>query len=82
MELSERETVIMINYADLAEGYFVFGTSIPAHFRKLCSRIGGKTNLLDLKTETILGKTVWWECTVPKYFLAGTLGIKKSKIKI
>ncbi len=78
MEKSEKETVVILNRADLEDGFFVFGTSQKSHFQKLCKRINGRDKLLDLKyTKSKDGKSSWWECRVPAKFLSrSTFGVK------
>lgn len=78
MEKSEKETVMILNRADLDDGFFIFGTSQKSHFQKLCKRIKGRDKLLDVKhTKSQDGKSGWWECLVPSKFLSySTFGIK------
>jgi hypothetical protein len=78
MDRSEKETLIIVNRADLDEGFFIFGTSQKTHFQKLCKRVRGRDKLIDVKhTKSRDGKSVWWECRVPCEFLSrSTFGVK------
>lgn len=78
MEKNERETLIVLNEADLAGGYFIFGTSVERHFTKLCKRVGGESGLLEVKKSTRGGVVTYWACMVPKKFLLkANFGIRK-----
>lgn len=68
-DIEESETNIIINQADLKDGYFVFGTSMSSHFQKLCRRVG-ETNLLEVKKSTRDGQTTYWQCKVPSRYLS------------
>lgn len=47
MEIGERETVIIVNEADLAEGFFLFGTTSEKKFKKVLRKVG-KANVEEL----------------------------------
>lgn len=66
------ETIILLNEADLREGYFAFSTSKEAHFLRLCRRVGGVENLLEVKTSERDGKITWWSAKVPVKYLSKT----------
>ena len=74
----ESETTIVINQADLEDGYFVFGTSIPSHFQRLCKKIG-KDNI-QTKESTKDGVVTYWDCRIPsKYLAKGSFCVKKPR---
>lgn len=71
MEKNERETVIIINLADIKDGYFSFGTSERSHFARLCKRIGGRNVLREVREDKDCnGDVKWWQCHVPVQFLS------------
>lgn len=71
MGKSERETVVIINLADLEDGYFSFGTSESSHFKRLCKRIGGESALIEVRYDKDRrGIVRWWQCRVPAQFLS------------
>lgn len=84
MKATEHETIILLNDADLAEGYFQFSTTKELQFRKLCKRIGGEANLLDVKTSSANGAITGWLCKVPSiYFSKATFAIRqKSQARV
>lgn len=61
------------------EGFFRFGTSYRLDFEKLCKRLGGIENIMEVKeSKNSDGKTVFWECKVStKYRSFGNFGVKK-----
>lgn len=66
---AEQETIININRADLDDGFFSFYTSYHRDFERLCRRIGGEENLLDLKLSLDPDGAPWgWNVKVPKEF--------------
>lgn len=70
----ERETIICINDADLAEGWFRFGTSRKDHFDKLNRRVG--SNILSTKiSKDAKGNPVYWDCKVAKCALRTNFGV-------
>lgn len=69
MANAETETIILINMEDLENGYFRFSTSHYVDFKRLCKRIGGEENLIELKTDSQGSKVVQWNCKVPKQYL-------------
>ena len=82
MKPEERETIIVLNRADMAEGLFTFGTSEASEFRRLCRRIGGQDKLLGLRTRQQGCKIAWWEAQVPIRFLSRTtwaIGARKPR---
>lgn len=74
MSTSDIETIILINEADRREGYFRFGTSNPAHNRKLLRRVGD----IRPKISKSAGEPVWWEYKLPIKLLSSTFGIRKA----
>ena len=84
MENSENETIIILNKADIREGFFRFSTSSKVDFSRLCKRIGGEQSLrkLTLSTQENGVKIVEWICEVPIEFLSmTTFGIRmKNKM--
>lgn len=61
----EYETIICINAADKAEGFFRIGTSIPGHFRRICRKVG-RENLIDLRISLSAdGNPCYWDCKIP-----------------
>ena len=68
--MSDNETIILINDGDVAEGFFRWSTTKPKQFTKLCKRIGGEQNLLDLKLSHTGNKITGWVCKVPIEFLS------------
>lgn len=66
------ETIILLNEADLREGYFVFSTSRDTHFVRLCKRVGGAENLLEVKLSKRDGKVTWYSAKVPVKYLSRT----------
>src|SRR5262245_27480374 len=82
MSNSERETVICLNDADADEGYFSFWTSEPAHFRRLCRRIGGREKLIACQSSVRDGHEASWDCRVPiEFFSSATFAIGKRRSK-
>jgi len=65
MELAEKETIILINQADKAQGFFSFGTSEESHFKRMCKIVGDK-NILSIKLSTnpTTKKVSWWDVKV------------------
>jgi hypothetical protein len=68
--MSDNETIILINDADVADGFFRFSTSKPKQFAKLCKRIGGEDKLLEVKVSTQGTKVTSWVCKVPIAYLS------------
>lgn len=68
--MSDNETIILINDGDVAEGFFRFSTSKPKQFAKLCKRVGGEGNLLDVQISTQGSKVTSWTCKVPVAYLS------------
>jgi hypothetical protein len=68
--MSDSETVILINDGDIADGFFRFSTTKPKQFAKLCKRIGGEGNLLDLQVSTQGARITSWVCKVPIAYLS------------
>lgn len=81
--IEEQETHILINKADLREGYFRFTTSSAVDFKRLVNRIGGESKLLELtvhgKTDEETGKkhiTEWIAKVPAEYISLTTFGIR------
>jgi hypothetical protein len=72
MSDSENETIILINDADVADGFFRFSTSKPKQFAKLCKRIGGEAKLISVQHSTQGARVVSWTCKVPIAYLSKT----------
>lgn len=83
MSDAERETVICVNRADAAEGWFSFFTTDGAEYRRLCQRIGGENKLLRNDVGMRGGKPSSWNCRVPIEFLSPrtfAIGARKRKL--
>jgi hypothetical protein len=80
MEKSEKETLLMVNAADAADGFFAVTTTSVKHYRQIVKRIGGEQNLKKLRTEkNTNGKIVFWSCEIPIRFWSKThFGIKSE----
>lgn len=76
MANAEIETIIIINDADRAEGFFRIGTSNPSHRRKIEKRAGRHGQLVRESKDSSTGKTTWWQYQLPYRFLSPTLGLK------
>lgn len=68
--MSDNETIILINDGDVSEGFFRFSTSKAKQFAKLCKRVGGEGNLLDVQVSTEGSKVTSWTCKVPIAYLS------------
>lgn len=80
MENCERETIICLNDADKLDGYFVFGTSIKAHWDKVVRRVGGLSSLMEVRMDQgPAGDIRYWSCRVPIEFLDPYLGVRGKK---
>ena len=81
MAIEEQETIILINAADLKEGFFRFSTSRKTDFERLCRRVGGRANLLKYEVSTADGGgVVEWRCRVPAcYWKRTTFGIGQKR---
>lgn len=79
MSIEEQETIILLNEADLAEGYFQFGTSLQRRFDRLCKQVKGRENLISIKEDKETDGTIrWWQCKVPVAYLnTRSFSIKK-----
>lgn len=76
MSTSDIETIILINEADRREGYFSFGTSNPAHNRKLLRRVGD--GFAPKISKGPGGFVTWWQYRLPIKLLSSTFGIRKA----
>lgn len=70
MQRAERETMILANKADADDGFFVFYTTEPGHFARLCRRIGGQDVLLGCEITLQEGRPIAWNCKVPIRFMS------------
>jgi len=68
--MSDNETIILINDADVALGFFRWSTTKPKQFAKLCKRIGGEEKLLEIKLSHQGNKITSWVCKVPIEYLS------------
>jgi hypothetical protein len=64
------ETIILINDDDRKDGYFRFHTSKGNDFTKLCKRIGGQENILDIRVTNQGSVVTSWDCKVPIEYLS------------
>lgn len=77
MEKAERETIIHINEADKANGFFRFGTSERHVWNKILKRVG-EANLRVTSVNDDDSQR-WYSAHIPiKYLSRTTLGIRKS----
>lgn len=80
MEASEHETIILINDADVKEGFFRFSTSKISDFNRLVRRVKGEENLVSV-SKHVQGKMVTnFIVCVPIRFLSKTwaIGVKRK----
>lgn len=76
------ETIILLNDDDLKDGFFKIGTSKKKIYEKILRRVGGRSELLDVKESISQGKVSWWEIKIPKIFLSkSNLGVRKKPTK-
>ena len=75
----DNETMILINSSDVAKGYFIFGTTKQSDFNKLIKRIGGQSNLIEVKTTRNKNKVVYWSVKLPvSLYSKVSFGVKKK----
>ena len=82
METSEQETIIVVNQADIRDGYFRFNTTRRKDFERLCKRVGGKENLLATSEgKDKDGSVTSWRCKVPaRFWKAAAFGIGIKRV--
>lgn len=77
----ENETIILVNDADRADGYFRFSTSKEAVWKRVCRRIGGEAMVTDVRRSLKGHLCTNWQGKIPIRFLSSTLGIRKAGAK-
>lgn len=70
MGIEEKETIILINEADLKDGYFCFDTSIKRHADRI----------LKLGFTPKKQSEEYWSFHLPKSYLSKAMGIRKPKV--
>lgn len=66
MGYEEQETQILINQADLKEGFFTFGTSRQCDYNKLIRKVGESRVLNTRISHDPEGNPVYWSCKVDR----------------
>ena len=77
LERNERETQILRNEGDAANGYFLFSTTEQHVIKRFLKRVGGKNNLLKFdEHKDKNGRIVSWVARVPNWlFSRSSFGI-------
>lgn len=81
MELSEHETILIFNDADLKEGFFRFSTTKLTEWNKLLKIVGSVDYLMDLRINEARGRVTGWQCKIPRSYLSKSgwkVGRKRS----
>ena len=77
METSEIETQILLNRADMADGFFRFGTSSKLDFERLKKRLGDDYNPDSTVCSYADSAVTYYQVKVPlAYYSPGFFGLK------
>lgn len=84
LSISERETIILFNDADIKAGFFYFSTTKKSNWTNFLKRIGGKEKLISVRYDlSINGEVRCHTAKTPVCYLSKkTFGIiSKNKLK-
>lgn len=77
----EDETILILNEGDKKEGFFRFSTTKFIDFERLCRRVGGVENLLEVRTSTEGKRVISWVCKVPfKFIVINSWKVGKRRV--